>query len=353
MVYGDKQFKNSIKHDFLPNGFIKYHSNNFAKTLGLNIEDFEGLRILDTGCGPGKHAAVLALMKAEVVALDFTPKNIEKGNEIKRRLGLNNIEFHTFDLTKSVEEFGKFDAITAHNWIQHSENPSLVMRNLTEVLNTGGRFYISTYHARNFRFVICQIARSVLKREDYSTVESIARFAFPQGFAVFGNYHDIYFENIFDDFFVPFCHTITYDELCEDAEKMGLFPINDVPEEQTMYHLDNHYLKIAFEKRQNVSFPKDRYNFVAPYDELSSSIEEVKAVRETAFKAIDYFASCDSSLKRSLFAIGLYRLRAELNAVNDVADKFSKLKFYLEQSMDDTNWPISFFNPEFSKAFGL
>jgi len=50
----------------------------------MSSKDFEGKKILDTGCGPGKHAAVLSIMGANVTAVDLTEKNIEKANEMKK-----------------------------------------------------------------------------------------------------------------------------------------------------------------------------------------------------------------------------------------------------------------------------
>ena len=76
-VYGEKQFQYANRVEFLPNGFIDYHKKNFATFFNMAEKGFAGKKVLDTGCGPGKHAAVLALMGSDVTALDLSDLNIE------------------------------------------------------------------------------------------------------------------------------------------------------------------------------------------------------------------------------------------------------------------------------------
>lgn len=82
-LYGKDHFRHSIDNPVLPEGFIAYHKSNFSKYFGLSEAEFKGKKILETGCGPGKHAVVLALMGAEVTAVDLTPENIERGEKLR------------------------------------------------------------------------------------------------------------------------------------------------------------------------------------------------------------------------------------------------------------------------------
>lgn len=71
--YGRYQYQYSIDNLKLAEGFINYHKRNFSKYFNLPEDSFSGLKVLDTGCGPGKHAIVLSLMGADVTAVDLSP----------------------------------------------------------------------------------------------------------------------------------------------------------------------------------------------------------------------------------------------------------------------------------------
>ncbi|MFC1521619.1 class I SAM-dependent methyltransferase [Elusimicrobiota bacterium] len=156
--------------------------------------------MLKTECGPGKHAAVLRIMDADVAAMDLSRENIARAKQLRKSYELNNMKFKRHDLMTPFAST-EFDLISAHNWMQHSRNPSVAMHNLVSVLKIGGKFYLSLYHAKTFRFFIAQIARSILTQKHYPLMRRLVRYHFPAGFREFNNPDDIYMANIFDDFF--------------------------------------------------------------------------------------------------------------------------------------------------------
>src|SRR3989338_936015 len=164
-LYGRGQFVHSIDNMDLPAGFIKYHKANFSKYFCISEDQFSSLKMLETGCGPGKHAVVLSLLGADVTAFDLSVDNIQKSEKIKEFYGLKNLKFIQHDLMHPLRLEGEFfDLISAHNWLQHAQSPSVVLGNLIPALKKGGKIYLSLYHGGTFRFFISQIARSVLKR---------------------------------------------------------------------------------------------------------------------------------------------------------------------------------------------
>lgn len=114
------QFKYSIDDLKLSDGFINYHKNNFSKYFKIPEEGFSGLKVLETGCGPGKHAVVLALMGANVTGVDLSAENIRRAEKLKEFYKLNNIYFIKGDLMRPFNDYGEFDLISSHNWIQHT-----------------------------------------------------------------------------------------------------------------------------------------------------------------------------------------------------------------------------------------
>lgn len=341
-LYGKDQFRYSIEREMLPEGFIRYHKKNFMAYFSLSEQEFIGKRLLDTGCGPGKHAMVLAMLGADVLALDLSPDNIAKGQALKSAYGLGNLCFKVHNLMEPLAE-GEFDLVSAHNWLQHAENPAAVLRNLVQSLRMGGRLYLSVYHARTFRFFISQIARSLLQQSHYDLMRQIVVSHFPTGFSAFMNPENIYMENIFDDFLVPHCITTTYDNLVRDATLLGLRPISPVPAfEHPLEAIDAHYLRMGFEK---VSEPEEtkQLSYTATVDEFESGREEVLESAQLAKEAIEYFNALGDPCRTAGFCLGLYRLRAEFNQVCDCATRHQALQWYLRASMDDSLRAISYF----------
>ena len=342
-VYGKKQFQHSLNGEMLPSGFIDYHKKNFSFYFNLNESEFNGLRVLDTGCGPGKHAAVLALMGADVLATDLSEENLKKGEKLKTEYKLDNLNFLEYNLKEPLSGYGTFDLVSTHNWIQHAENPSQVMRNLVDVMKIGSRIYFSCYLGGTFRFFIAQIARSILRQEDYEVMEKLVRYHFPRGFNEFNNYLDIYMENIFDDFFVPYCHTTSYDILCADSEKLGLKPITKVEPSNNLHAVDNIPLRIGFDKTVQTDY-KGELDFSKPLDEFQADIPVIQQSVKLARKAISKFQNEKNRYLACSFCLGLYRLRAEMNSLKDTAKRHKSLRFYLDLSLSDSNWAISFYN---------
>jgi len=344
MLYGKNQFQYSVDKIELPVGFIKYHKTNFSNHFKLKESNFKGKKILETGCGPGKHAVVLSLMGANVTAVDLSLDNIQKGEKLKKFYNLSNLSFIQHDLMKPLDYKNKFDLISSHNWIQHTENPSTVLKNLVSNLKKkgGGRLYISTYHANTFRFFITQIARIMLKREYYELMYNLVKFHFPTGFKEFNNPDDIYLENIFDDFFVPYCHATTYDIVINDAKKLGLVPITEIPDLKQLYSLDNIPLRIGLEKKEYKDFTKRRFKFTRPVDEFAAKVpsyisESIKLSKKT----IKYLNKLDNACINCSFCLGLYRIRAQTCKMDNPKEKHQILQQYLEATLLNSTKSIS------------
>lgn len=342
-LYGRGQFVHSIDELKLPDGFVKYHKANFSKYFCIPEDQFSGLKVLETGCGPGKHAVVLALLGAEVTAFDLSVDNIQRGKKLKAYYELDNLSFAQRNLMEPFRTDKPFDLISCHNWIQHAENPAVILKNLLTNLKLGGRIYLSTYQAATFRFFVTQIARSILKQKHYKTMRHLVKYHFPSGFKGFNNPDDIYMENIFDDFFVPYCHTTTYDIVVHDAEQLVCVPITPKPELGDIRALDNIPLRIGFEKKgdaRNV----DQFNFTKPVDEFAEPFPAyMERSIELALDAINSFDKQDDDVLSSSFCLGLYRLRSETSRSKDSIGKHNLLQKYLDMALSNSLKPISVF----------
>ncbi len=340
-LYGKGHFKYAIDNLKLPEGFVAYHKNNYSKYFNLPQSEFKNLNVLETGAGCGRHAIVLALLGANVIATDLSPENIERGKELKKYYNLSNVQFYQHDFTAPFKSQIEFDLVSAHNWVQHTENPSLVIWNLLSSLKKGGKIYLSLYLARTFRFFIAQIARGVLKLEWYDLMKEYVKFHFPTGFRGFNNPDDICMEIIFDDFFVPYCNTVTYEILMHDAELLNCKPITPKPPLGDTHGVDCIYLRMGFQKCGEASF-SNSLQYTREIDEFSAPMpDHVKESAALSNKIISHFGKLNDPVAACSFCLGLFRVRAETSRTMDGFEKHKLLQSYLNSVLDNSVKSIS------------
>lgn len=106
---------------------------------------FEGLKIVDVGCGGGILSEPLARMGATVTGVDAVEKNI---NVARIHADLDpetsTIEYCCATAEKLVEEQRKFDAVIALEVIEHVAAPAEFCKSLAALAYPGGATVIST-----------------------------------------------------------------------------------------------------------------------------------------------------------------------------------------------------------------
>ena len=238
---------------------------------------------------------------------------------------------------------GPFDLVSAHNWIQHAKRPEQVLKNLDAVLLPGGKLYISTYHAGTFRFFITQIARALLDRRDYDLARSMAPAHFPTGFAAFANPVDIYMENIFDDFFVLYCHTTTHAILDGGLARAGYVATQKPLSDDLLPAVDNVPLRQGFNKTEKAGLDP-AVDLWPAIDEFSGDLPAcVKVSARQARQVLKVLRRRNDAVERVAFCLGLYRLRAELSLVKDVQVRHERLQRYLFMILEKSPSAISIF----------
>ncbi|MHB8245114.1 MAG: class I SAM-dependent methyltransferase [Acidimicrobiales bacterium] len=107
------------------------------------VDDVDGLRVLDAGCGPGLYAEELVALGARVVALDGSGPMVALA---RRRLG-SRAEVLEADLRERLPfEEGEFDVVVCPLVIHHIDDRAATLAEFFRVLRPGGRAVLSTQH---------------------------------------------------------------------------------------------------------------------------------------------------------------------------------------------------------------
>lgn len=134
--------------------YMGEHDNRFHRVIiRPKTEELlavaEGQTILDIGCGNGNFSRRLADFIAKVVAVDYSPKMIERAKLRSRGYG-DRIEYRVADVTQYEELIrlgvGRFDGAVANMALMDMADVSALPRALGELLKAGGAFVFSILH---------------------------------------------------------------------------------------------------------------------------------------------------------------------------------------------------------------
>jgi SAM-dependent methyltransferase len=141
-------------------------------------EFFVGKRVLDAGCGTGRHSYFAAKYGArEVVALDLS-EAVEAARENLR--GRANVHVVQGDLLRlpfrTAADGGGFDLIYSIGVLHHLPDPEAGFRNLTRYLRPGGMIAVWVYGYENNGFVrnVVEPLRRVSTRMPHSLLRGLA-----------------------------------------------------------------------------------------------------------------------------------------------------------------------------------
>lgn len=106
-----------------------------------------GLRcrnVLELGCGTGKNTAFLTQISNQILALDFSPGMLSRA---KSKIESGRVSFVVADLTRPWPcKAGSFELIVCNLVLEHIENLDAIFAEVSRVLKSGGRFFLSELH---------------------------------------------------------------------------------------------------------------------------------------------------------------------------------------------------------------
>jgi SAM-dependent methyltransferase len=143
-AFFDRHWANLAQEDFA--WIVPPDEEMFLQDLGHSLryvlermEDIEGLRILELGCGTGDYTVVLARRGATVWAADLAPSALDI---TQRRALMNRVDDRIHPVQMSAETLAfpddTFDWIVGFGLLHHAEPPALAAE-AQRVLRAGGR----------------------------------------------------------------------------------------------------------------------------------------------------------------------------------------------------------------------
>jgi SAM-dependent methyltransferase len=108
--------------------------------------DVRGKRVLDAGCGPGRHAGKLLAKGADVTGIDISEEMVN----IAREHCLQQGRFFQADFERTEFEAGAFDLIIASLSLMYARDIRPVIKKFGDWLTPDGRLVFSLYHPVRF-----------------------------------------------------------------------------------------------------------------------------------------------------------------------------------------------------------
>ena len=137
--------------------------DNWLADVQLPKEYFQGLTVLDLGCGSGRWTYAMASLGARVVAVDFCDAAVQVTREVTRDMdGVEVIQASLFRLPFRPEQF---DFVVSWGVLHHTPNTSSAFRAIAPLVRPSGHLYIMVYERRSpLKIVGTELLRMLLRR---------------------------------------------------------------------------------------------------------------------------------------------------------------------------------------------
>ena len=124
---------------------------------------FEGLRILDIGCGGGLLSEPMARLGADVVGADAAERNIPVARVHAEAQGLE-IDYRHTTAESLVAEGEKFDAVLNMEVVEHVADPQAFLTACHDLLKPGGLMTCSTINRNPKSFAMAIVGAEYIMR---------------------------------------------------------------------------------------------------------------------------------------------------------------------------------------------
>jgi ubiquinone/menaquinone biosynthesis C-methylase UbiE len=152
-----KKFTTQIFDQSLNLIFNRYKANNFD----MNI--IKNKKVLDAGCGSGRHVVASAYLGAKkVIGIDISKKQIDLNK--KNFKSIKNIDFKHSSTDRIKFANNYFDYVISSGVIHHTKDYEKSLDEVVRVCKKGGKIFLLIYGAGGFRWPIIKALRPMAKK---------------------------------------------------------------------------------------------------------------------------------------------------------------------------------------------
>jgi len=128
--------------------YSQYENNFLSYVWPLEPDSFKNKKVIDAGCGAGRHSYFLAKYGAEVTAFDFSPRAVQAARtNLGRHPNVNVVQEDIYHLPDSWQD--RFDIVLCIGVLHHLPDPREGFRQLLKIVKPGGMIAIWVYGKRD------------------------------------------------------------------------------------------------------------------------------------------------------------------------------------------------------------
>ena len=143
--------------------FIRQRSGRHFGRDDDRLDPFDGLSVLDVGCGGGLISEPMARLGGAVTGLDAAPANIEVARLHAAASGLT-IDYRCATAEEEAEAGRQYDLVLALEIIEHVADVGIFLSSLGQVVRPGGALFLSTLNRTAKAYLLAIVGAEYLLR---------------------------------------------------------------------------------------------------------------------------------------------------------------------------------------------
>jgi 2-polyprenyl-6-hydroxyphenyl methylase/3-demethylubiquinone-9 3-methyltransferase len=153
---------NPVRLKFLRERLLAHFADRIGGDAG-SLRPFDGLRLLDIGCGGGLLAEPMARLGFAVTGIDATPETIATArlHAEQSRLAIDYRAVPVEDLARSGEQF---DAVLAMEIVEHVADLGAFLEATAAVLKPGGMLVVATLNRTGKAYLLAVVGAEYVLR---------------------------------------------------------------------------------------------------------------------------------------------------------------------------------------------